>query len=294
MKQAKIITPIVTVFDDKLELDKSGNTHIINHLIDGGVDGILALGSTGEFPYLTIDEKKQAIDLYCEVVNHRVTLFVGTGSMSADETIALSKYALEKGADGVCIIPPYYYGLSDNVLELYYDKVASEIDGPIWIYNFPDRSSNSLNAATLLRLLEKHSNIVGYKDTVGNSQHTREIILAVRDKFPQFEVYSGFDSHFLDNVSIGGAGCIGALSNLYPDVWSGLVKAYNEKDLEKTEVLYNKLLPLMELYGMRRSFPPILKRALNLLGHNISEACKFPEIAANDEETQKLKEMLNI
>ncbi|WP_298704560.1 dihydrodipicolinate synthase family protein [uncultured Veillonella sp.] len=294
MKQVKIITPIVTVFDDNQKLDVQGNTHMIEHLIANGVDGILALGSTGEFAYLTLEEKKAAIDLYCKVVNKRVTLFVGTGTMDAAETIELSNYAIQQGADGVCVVPPYYYGLSDNVIELYFDKIASEIKGNIWIYNYPDRTSNTLEPSVLLKLLAKHPNIVGYKDTVNNSQHTREIICAVRDLYPDFAVYSGFDSHFLDNVSIGGAGCIGALSNLYPEVWSGLVKAYNTKDFDKVNALYNKLLPLMEIYGYRRNFPPIMKRALNLLGHSINETCRFPEIEANEEETRKLKTLLGL
>lgn len=294
MKQVKIITPIVTIFDNNQKLDMQGNTHMIEHLISNGVDGILALGSTGEFAYLSVAEKKEAIDLYCKVINKRVTLFVGTGTMNAEETIELSNYAIQQGADGVCIVPPYYYGLSDNVIELYFDKIASEIKGNIWIYNFPDRTSNTLEPQVLLNLLKKHSNIVGYKDTVGNPQHTREIICAVRELYPNFSVFSGFDSHFLDNVSIGGAGCIGALSNLYPEVWSELVKAYNEKEFDKVNELYNRLLPLMEIYGYRKNFPPIMKRALNLLGHSINETCRFPEIKANEVEENRLKTLLGM
>lgn len=294
MKQVKIITPIVTIFDNNQKLDMQGNIHMIEHLISNRVDGILALGSTGEFAYLSMKEKKEAIDLYCKVINKRVTLFVGTGTMNAAETIELSNYAIQQGADGVCIVPPYYYGLSDNVIELYFDKIASEIKGNIWIYNFPDRTSNTLEPQVLLNLLRKHSNIVGYKDTVDNPQHTRNIICAVRDLYPNFSVFSGFDSHFLDNVSIGGAGCIGALSNLYPEVWSGLVKAYNEKDFEKVNELYGKILPLMELYAYRKNFPPIMKRALNLLGHSINETCRFPEIKADEVEENRLKVLLGM
>lgn len=292
MKKAKIIVPAVTVFDEQGNLDYNGNKKVIEYLIDGGIDGILALGSTGEFVSLTYTDKRDFISFYTEIVNNRCPVYFGTGTMDIEETIELSNYAIERGAKGVCVVVPYYYTVDDEIIYNYYDKLASRVNGDILIYNYPDRTANSISSSVTVKLLEKHKNIIGYKDSSGNVTNTRKLILATKEKFPKFEVYSGFDCDFIDNMVIGGAGVIGALSNIRPDIWSALVKAYNDRNFEQIIVNNEKIIKLMDVYNVKKNFIPIVKAALNLQGLNISEYCKFPVVEATQEEKEVLKSIL--
>lgn len=293
MKRAKIIVPVVTVLDKNEKLDFEGNKKVVEHLIGGGVDGILAMGSTGEFVSFTKEEKKAFIDFYIETVAGRIPVFVGTGTMELAETVELSNYAIQKGAAGVYVIVPYYFTIDDEMIYDYYDRLAAQVQGDVYIYNYPARTVNVVNAEVTARLLERHDNIKGYKDSSGDIRHTRSIILATKDKFPEFDVFSGFDADFIDNVLIGGAGCIGALSNIRPDVWSAFVKAYNSGDMSGIIENNEKIVKLMKIYDVKKNFISIVKAALNINGLGINEYCKYPLALATDAEKKTTIEILD-
>ena len=150
MKKAMFLTPVVTAFDKEGKLDIQANKNIWEYLIKGGIDGIVLMGSTGEFFSLSLEAKKELIDLATNYVNKRVKLYIGTSCMTVEETVELSNYALEKGADAVMIIGPYYFSLSPESIEYYFDKVAKQVKGDIYLYNFPDRNGYDLTAEITL------------------------------------------------------------------------------------------------------------------------------------------------
>lgn len=272
----KIYTPAVTIFNENEELDFEGNKEIIEHLIEGGVDGIAPLGSTGEFTTLTLDEKKELIKLYVDTVDQRVDLIPGCGAISYEETYELSKYALSLGVKGVLIIPPYYYEATQEDIYTYFDKLASNLDGDIYIYNFMERSGFNISTETLMRLVEKHKNIKGIKDTTTTISHTREILSKVKELREDFEVYSGFDDQFTFNALSGGNGCIAALSNIKPNLWSDWVKAMNEENFVEVKKINKKINTLMELYSITNNFPQLFKKIMKENGLNIKTYSKFP------------------
>lgn len=261
---AKIVTPLLTIFNDDGSVDKEGNDKLINFLFDNGVDGVVVLGSTGEFTALDFETRKNVIKDSIAAVNKRGVVLAGTGYTTPQGTIELSNYALECGADGVLIIGEYYYGMSQDEIFHYYDYLAENINGNVYLYNFPARTGTDFEAETVLKLCRKHKNIVGMKESVGSFAHTRNIMATIQDEFPDFIMYSGFDEQFNDNVDFGGAGSIGAISNLFPKLWSDLVKAKNEKDYEKTVEFRVKVMKLMKLYDLESNcsglFKEILKR----------------------------------
>ena len=112
MKKAMFLTPVVTAFNKEGKLDAQANRNVWEHLIKGGIDGIVIMGSTGEFFSMSMEAKKELIDLATDYINKRVKLYIGTSCMTIEETVELSNYALEKGADAVMIIGPYYFSLS--------------------------------------------------------------------------------------------------------------------------------------------------------------------------------------
>lgn len=292
MKKAKIYTPVVTAFDDNGNLDIQGNKNIFDHLINGGVDGLVIMGSSGEFCSLPNKQKKELIDLVTEYTGGRTKILIGTSCMRPQDTIELSNYALSKGADAVMIVSPYYFALSDESIEAYYDEVASGIKGDIYLYNYPERTGYDLSPEITLKLLKKHKNIIGYKDTVSEMGHTRKLMTTIHPEFPDFIVLSGFDEFLIHNILCGGEGCIGGLSNLCPEIFAKLIHAVNDKDME-TASDYQKIIDkLMDLYTIGVPFMPIMKKAMMLRGIDIKDYSQAPLLQPTKEQTEQIKKIL--
>lgn len=292
MKKAKFLTPVITAFDVNGELDIEANKRIWEHLIKGGIDGVVLLGSTGEFFSMTIEQKYKIIEEAANYMKNRVKLYVGTACNLLSETIELSNFALKKGAEAVMIIGPYYFSLSNESIENYFDTLAKSIDGNIYLYNFPDRTGYDLNPDVTLKLLRKNKNIVGYKDTVSEMGHTRELLTKILKEFPNFEIFCGFDENFVHNMLSGGAGCIGGLSNLYPELFASWVNAINKKDFEKVENIQKQVNELMSLYTIGTPFIPILKRALQLEGLKLDDFCTKPLLETNFLQEEEIKKVI--
>lgn len=292
MKKAKFLTPVITAFDANGELDIEANKRIWEHLIKGGIDGVVLLGSTGEFFSMTIEQKYKIIEEAANYMKNRVKLYVGTACNLISETIELSNFALKKGAEAVMVIGPYYFSLSNESIEYYFDTLAKSIDGNIYLYNFPDRTGYDLNPDVTLKLLRKNKNIVGYKDTVSEMGHTRELLTKILKEFPNFEIFCGFDENFVHNMLSGGAGCIGGLSNLYPELFASWVNAINKKDFEKVENIQKQVNELMSLYTIGIPFIPILKRALQLEGLKLDDFCIKPLLETNFLQEEEIKKVI--
>jgi len=292
MNKAIFFTPVVTAFDSTGKIDIQANKNIYDHLIKGGIDGIVLMGSTGEFFAMPEKQKKDLIDLATKHINHRVKLYVGTGCMTIEDTVNLSDYALKAGADGVMIISPYYFALTDESVEYFYDQVAEKIKGDIFIYNYPDRTGHDVSPEVTHNLLKKHKNLVGYKDTVTDMTHTLKLISTVSEEFPDFKVLSGFEEFFALNVMSGGYGCIGGLSNLYPEMFSEWAKAINSKDIDKTSEIQKKVNKYSDLYSIGKPFISIMKKAMKFHGIDMEDYCTAPLKQANESQIEQIKKLM--
>lgn len=292
MKKANFLTPVVTAFDENGNLDIQGNKNVWDHLIKGGVDGLVIMGSTGEFFSMTTEQKKELIKLVVEHVNKRTKVYIGTSCMTVEDTVELSNFAIETGADAVMIISPYYFVLSNESVEFFYDKVAEAVKGDIYLYNFPDRTGHDLTPEVTLNLLRKHKNIVGFKDTVSEMGHTRKLMTTVLKEFPDFIVLSGFDENFVHNILCGGSGCIGGLSNLCPELFADWVKAINAKNMDEVARIQKIVDKLMDLYPIGTPFIPIMKKAMILHGVEMKEYCTKPFLPATEEQTEQIKAVM--
>lgn len=274
--KAEIVTPALTIFNNDGTIDYNGNRKLIRHLIDNNVDGIVPLGSTGEFTSLSYKQKKDFLDFYISEVSGRVKLLPGTGCIDYKETIELSNFALKKGVEGVLIIGQYYYGMTQEDIFHYYDYLSERIEGNIYLYNFPARTSTDFTPEAVHKLLKKHKNIVGMKESVSSFAHTRDIMQLIKDDFPDFKMFSGFDDQFLDNIDFGGQGSIGAISNLLPELWSSWVAARNNEDFEKIVKIKEKILSLMRLYSIELNCSGLFKEILKARGLDINTTTLFP------------------
>lgn len=193
----KWITPAVTAMDKDGHVDLEANFRLYDFLIEKGMDGILLLGSIGEFFAVPREEKRLLIREAVSYINRRVTVYVGTNEMEFPACVELSNYAVAQGADGAMVISPYYFSLPDSAVLNFYDRLAERMEGDLLLYNFPDRTGYDLGPDLIYSLAMRHRNIVGIKDTVAKMEHTRAIIQKVKktglifSSFPDLMNFSG-------------------------------------------------------------------------------------------------------
>ena len=273
---AKYITPAVTPLLEDGTIDEAGAAALYEFLIQGGVDGVLVLGSIGEFFGIPLEEKKKLISLAVRQVKGRIRVIAGTADMIFDNVVSLSNWSLKEGADAVIIVSPYYFRLMPEQIEAYYDRLADEIEGPMYLYNFPDRTGYTVPADVMLRLALKHKNIIGCKDTIGGMDHTRELIRTIKPERPDFEIYSGFDENFAHNVLSGGDGCIAGISNFAPALCHAWAESVNTGNWKDASVISQKIGRLMDIYAIGSPFIPFIKKAAALAGVPIQDTVTFP------------------
>jgi len=287
-----ILTPVITIFDEQGTLDFEGNKIVINRLINNGVNGLLFLGSIGEFFALTMQEKKEFIHFVVKTVDKRVPVLIGTGGTVQGEVIELTQFAEGEGADGVVIISPYYFNLNSEAIYQYYAKIARNTSLPIMLYNFPDRTATDLTPDLVLRLAKEFSNIVAIKDTVDNISHTRKLIQAVKAARPDFTVLSGYDEYLIPNLMAGGDGIIGGLTNVVPELFAGLLQAYRANDFEKVIAGQAKVSTLMKIYDVTNPFIAGIKGAVALKNVAISTAVRQPSVAITQQQMNAISDIL--
>lgn len=290
--RAEYLCPSLTFFKENGEIDFEGMHHLYDRLIAGGLDGIVVLGSTGEFYSLSINDCERIGLDAVEYVGKRVKVYVGTGRPDVKETTELSEKMIRAGADGVIIIPPYYIGASEEGFYEYYHQAATNIHGDILIYNYPDRTGFDISPEVIERLLKIHKNIIGIKDTAESAWHTQKIIERIRPSYPNFKIYSGYDNNFLPVVMSGGDGCIAALSNIAPDLCAKWVLAVKKCDFDAAGQINKKISELMSLYNVSSPFIPSMKRMLMMMGLNVTDRCNLPVLPVGDSKIKELRTIL--
>ena len=285
---ARYITPAITIFNKDGSLDLNSQASLYENLIKNGIDGILVNGSIGEFFSMPLEKRKQLAEFAVDTIAHRTRCIIGTSDMYFENIIPFSNHMLEYGADAVMIIGPYYFRFNDSDLFEFYDRLLRQIEGPVYIYNFPDRTGYTIAPETVLALRRKHSNLIGIKDTISGMDHTRELIKTVKSVYPDFEVYSGFDDNAAHNVLSGGDGIIGGLSNIVPEICTAWVRAMRADDAEgiiRGQEIINRLF---DIYAAGPLFIPIIKEAALMRGIIKSIVCSFPMPQATKEQMKEI------
>lgn len=287
-----IIPPVSTIFTPDGHLDKVGTGELIDDLINAGVDGLFFLGSGGEFSQLSVEEREYIAQFAIAYVNHRVPVLIGTGGTNARETIRLSQHAQTHGADGIVVINPYYWKVSEQNLFRYYEQVADSVTLPVILYNFPALTGQDLTPAIVKQLVESRKNIVGIKDTIDSVAHLRSMIVQVKAFHPHFSVLCGFDDHLFNTLLLGGDGGISASVNFAPQLSVGLLRAFRDGDLQQAASLHQKLLQIPQIYQLDTPFINVIKEAIVLCGRDISTWCHPPCAPLDAERRQKLGALL--
>lgn len=288
-----IFPPVPTIVDDNGELDRAGMAVMIDHVISNGADGMLILGSGGEFSHFSSEQRKQIAEFSLQHVAGRVPVLIGIACASTAETIQLGKHAEKAGAQGVLVVNPYYAKLSEEARFTHYKRIAEALNVPVFLYNFPELTGQDIGLNVITRLAREVPNIVGIKDTIDNISHTREIINQVHCFRPDFIIFSGYDEYLLDTLMLGGHGGIPATFNFAPNITRGIYQAVQQNDLATAKALQQQLSELSPLYALEQPFFGVIKTAIKLSGVDISTAVVPPALPLNEEKIAQVKNILS-
>lgn len=282
------ICPILTSVNQDGSVNFDDMHGMYDYVLDAGVDGILIGGSSGEFYAFTYEENKAMMLDAIQHINHRGYVMCGTGRLIKSETISLSNEVLVAGADAVIVVGPYYSGCNEEHVFAYYDDILSQINGPVYLYNYADRTGYDVSPEVMLRLLEKHKNFVGVKDTHPLLRHSQKLVQMIKPQYPDFKIVTGYDNNCIPLVISGGDGCIGALSNVRPDMCNAIIQALANEDLSALKTLQREVDTYFQFYEVYTPFNPVMKWALHEMGKPMQEYCKEPLKVLTPDEKEKL------
>jgi 4-hydroxy-tetrahydrodipicolinate synthase len=282
-----VIPPILTPVDEQDRVNEAGLRRMVDHVIAGGVHGILSLGSNGEFFALSPEEQERAVSITIDHVRGRVPVYVGIGAIATKECVRQARVAETLKAQAVTILPPMFLSPNDEELYQHFCRVAESTDLPLLIYHNPDRMRVNVSANLVERLADV-PNIVGMKDSSGDLSLTAEFIRRTRGK--GFKVMAGRDLMILGTLVYGGVGCVAATANIVPALVVEIYNKFRAGDLQGALEAQFKLAPLRVAFNLG-SFPVVTKDAANLIGLNVGPPIK-PNSSCSDANIAKLKEIL--
>jgi 4-hydroxy-tetrahydrodipicolinate synthase len=233
----KVLTAMVTPFDDEGALDAGGAKVLAQWLVAHGNDGLVLTGTTGEAPTVSDDEKVELWRAVRAAVD--VPLLAGTGSYDTRHTIALSERAASCGVDGLLVVSPYYNRPPQAGIEAHMRAVAGATDLPIVMYDVPVRTGRAMSVDTIVRLAGEVPTIVGLKDARANPAEAARIVADVPD---DFDVYSGDDSLTLPLLSVGAAGVVGVATHWCGAQMGEMVAAHDKGDVVAAREVNARLL----------------------------------------------------
>ena len=245
-----------------LELDPQWIPQHLAYLEKRGADGVLALGTNGEGPSLSQEERKQVIDAVLRA-RGGLRVFVGTGCASLTDTIAISHYALEAGADAVMVVPPFYFkGPAPEGLIAFYDAIFRALprEGKLILYNIPSYSGVEIVDELVDALAERYpEQLLGIKDTSGDLAKTRHYI----QRYPRLAVFNGSDGNIGEAYRAGAVGAISATANVFPDLVAAVRRAHLEGgDVAAAQVRLSAVRDLLSRYPSHGT----VKHLLHIVG----------------------------
>lgn len=281
-------TALVTPFRDG-EIDFAALQKLIEAQIAGGITGIIAVGTTGESPTLTHDEREQVIRATVQVANKRCQVLAGTGSYSTREAIDATAAAEKLGVDGALVVAPYYNKPSQEGLFRHFQAIAHGTQLPIMLYNIPGRCGVDIAADTVVRLAEGSGNIVSIKEASGSVERVSEL----RGRLPDaFTILSGDDALTLPFMAVGAVGVVSVASNLLPSEICQLVSVFQSGDAAGAAALHRKLFPLLKDLFIEPNPVPV-KTALSWRGAMSSE-CRLPLCEMTPANQARLRKTLEV
>ncbi len=233
---------LVTPFTPDDRIDEAAFRRLIDFQIDGGMEALVVLGTTGENPTVTPDERRRLVDLAVEQTAGRVPVVVGTGTNNTAQSVTFSEEAADAGADALLIVGPYYNKPTPAGLLRHVSMIADATDAPLLLYNVPGRTGSNITAETTLRLAEAVPSVFGTKEASGDLNQVADLLAHRPDGFG---VYSGDDDLTLPMLALGADGLVSVIANAVPGAVSEMVRLGLRGDFEAARAQHFALLGAM-------------------------------------------------
>ena len=262
-----IIPPIVTPIDEHERIIEKDLREHIDFMIKGGISGILAFGSNGEFYMQEEEEQKEILSIIIDQVNNRIPVYMGIGAIRTSKCIRLAQMGLEMGAKGISVLQPMFIKPSEEELYKHFKTIATNVNNsPLILYNNPGRTGYPLSLSLVERLAHDVENIIGIKDSSGDITNTEELIRRNRDV--GFRVMCGKDTMIYTGLCVGAVGAVCSTANFVPDLVCSIYNKYIKGDLKGSLEDQFKLNPI-RIEMDSTTFPVATKDMGNILGRKL-------------------------
>lgn len=279
---------LVTPFNEDKSVDYKGLENLLNHVIDGGIDYLVLMGTTGESVTLSKGEKVAVVDFCKKINNSRIPVVLGIGGNNTMQVVEDIKSANLDGIDAILSVSPAYNKPSQEGIYQHYKMISGNCPLPIIVYNVPGRTASNLSAETTVRLANDFENIVAVKEASGDMDQIMKII---KNKPSDFVVLSGDDGLTLPMIHMGAEGVISVIGQSHPKEFSDMVSFGLSGNQEIANQLHNKLYDFyVPLYA--EGNPVGIKACLELLGICKSQV-RLPLVEASDAIKNELKSLMN-
>lgn len=264
-----VIVPILTPIHKDEKVDEAKLREQVDFVIEGGVLGVLAFGSNGEFYMVEEDEYIRATKIMVEQAAGRVPVYMGIGAINTLKCIRLAKRAKELGVSGISVLQPMFLKPTEEELYTHFKAIADSVpDLPMLLYNNPGRTGYTISGNLVDKLAHEVDNIVGMKDSSGDMTQTEEFIRRTRDV--DFHVFGGKDTLIFCALTLGAAGCVATTANFVPKLVASIYDKFQKGDFDGAREAQFKLNPL-RLSMDKASFPVATKDLANLVGRNVGK-----------------------
>ena len=285
-----IIPPIVTPMNADESVNIPELRSQVERQIAGGVHGIFPFGTNGEGYILSLKEKEEILEAVVDQVKGRIPAYAGSGCISTQDTIYMSKRAEELGADVLSIITPSFAVASQKELYDHYVEVAKHVNIPIVLYNIPPRTGNKLLPETVAKLAKDVDVIMGAKDSSGDRDNLKAYIDLTQELDKDFSVLAGNDGNILFCLQNGGKGGIAGRANLWPKTVASIYNYFVAGELDKAQEAQDAVAALQRVFKFGNA-NTIIKKAVNLLGYPVGD-CRRPFNYLCQEGVEELKLVL--
>ncbi|HED3852116.1 dihydrodipicolinate synthase family protein [Enterobacter soli] len=282
-----VLTAIVTPFDAEGALNLPGLARQVTRQLDAG-NGIFCGGTNGEFFVLNEEEKVSVTRTCVETVAGRAPVVAHIGEISTRETLRLGKRIAALGVDAVSVITPWFVPLKQAELITHYTAIADTLTVPVFLYNIPARTGNTIEPDTA-RMLAEHPNIIGIKDSAGSYESLSGFLNAVRD-IDGFDVLNGPDSLIHQGFVDGCSTCISGLANVAPVAINAIWSRFKAGDIDGSRRAQESVTQLRtDLYSVAFS-PAAVKKALQIMGEDVGES-RYA-VAFNEQQLQQIRQIV--
>lgn len=278
---------LITPFNDDKSVDFVSLERIVNHVINGGADFLVALGTTSEAPTLTAEEKKQVVSTILKANAQRLPVLLGMGGNNTQNVIDQIKAQDFTGIDGILSVVPYYNKPNQRGMKAHFEAIADASPVPVILYNVPGRVGVNLQASTSVELAQ-HPNIVAVKEASGNLQQIMDIL---RDKPVDFDVLSGDDGITQPLMALGAQGVISVAANAYTKPFAKMMNAMKEGQTEVALKLHYSMLRMNQLIFADGN-PAGIKCLMSLMGL-CKNVLRLPLVPASEKVQQDIENEYN-